>query len=563
MKQVIDLTSTPTPPKPKRTLENPQAANKPEFNAPGRYRFDRSTIDPGFWDEPNSDDDFTPASKKFKHKKRTIFGSDSDSESPEEYDISSAEHSEDSENWIERETSSSSQTPQDLLDDFDQYPFRRTERKTPMNLPAPSDQTNRKKTLLREIFGSDSDENDQNPFMMDDLDGGEDAYMREDPVPRSTHNDFFIVEDSAPRDRKIPSKEKPTLHSCDRDRNKPNRRITEPQILELEDEEEMLQEEFGIEPRTTSLTARHPPREREIREREIGRETPMNSFKPLRPRDRSSRFDPPRSEVRSSAPPVHATSSLRIDRPIHQRVVHPRRGRDWSPPREMFFGHRRASDHTPHRKRFRDEFDDDIEAFAHFSEAEERHKKPKHNETSTESDEVLARRLQMQEYGQPSYRLVSPNTPLYLPHHLGNNVGPSLMLHPHMMPHHFNSFSDFHRQTASHHHFHHAPPSRANSNPLYHLQYKKGDFTADDYEMLLALDKDVKKKTLTKKQISGIKHKVVKSKTDEAECVICLDICSVGAKVKVLTCAHQFHAECIDKWLHESKACPICKAEAA
>lgn len=52
---------------------------------------------------------------------------------------------------------------------------------------------------------------------------------------------------------------------------------------------------------------------------------------------------------------------------------------------------------------------------------------------ATDSDALLARRLQMQEYGQPSYRAMPTPSPMFIPQ-LGGPMGaPSFMLHPHMM----------------------------------------------------------------------------------------------------------------------------------
>ncbi|KAJ3123044.1 hypothetical protein HK098_002264 [Nowakowskiella sp. JEL0407] len=46
------------------------------------------------------------------------------------------------------------------------------------------------------------------------------------------------------------------------------------------------------------------------------------------------------------------------------------------------------------------------------------------------------------------------------------------------------------------------------------------------------------------------------------ECIICLDEFKNGVKVKVLPCKHEFHVECIDRWLlHQKKTCPMCKRE--
>ncbi|KAI9505420.1 hypothetical protein GGI25_005476 [Coemansia spiralis] len=44
---------------------------------------------------------------------------------------------------------------------------------------------------------------------------------------------------------------------------------------------------------------------------------------------------------------------------------------------------------------------------------------------------------------------------------------------------------------------------------------------------------------------------------DGSECVICLD--SLDNSVRMLTCHHSFHADCIDPWLKCSATCPTCR----
>jgi len=48
--------------------------------------------------------------------------------------------------------------------------------------------------------------------------------------------------------------------------------------------------------------------------------------------------------------------------------------------------------------------------------------------------------------------------------------------------------------------------------------------------------------------------------SEAALCGVCLQDYLAGEEVRVLPCAHRFHRECIDKWLHKRLACPTCKA---
>ncbi|KAJ0909461.1 putative transcription factor C2H2 family [Helianthus annuus] len=45
------------------------------------------------------------------------------------------------------------------------------------------------------------------------------------------------------------------------------------------------------------------------------------------------------------------------------------------------------------------------------------------------------------------------------------------------------------------------------------------------------------------------------------ECCICLGVFEEGEKVKVWPkCFHEYHCECVDKWLTTHSSCPICRA---
>jgi len=105
---------------------------------------------------------------------------------------------------------------------------------------------------------------------------------------------------------------------------------------------------------------------------------------------------------------------------------------------------------------------------------------------------------------------------------------------------------------------------------LYNLQFIQRDFTSDDYEMLLSLDDNKgNTKGATKEQIKSIKSHKVKSDTKlkNEQCSICLDDIigkqtnTTHTKYKQLSCSHAYHPQCIDRWLAESRTCPICSAE--
>jgi hypothetical protein len=45
-------------------------------------------------------------------------------------------------------------------------------------------------------------------------------------------------------------------------------------------------------------------------------------------------------------------------------------------------------------------------------------------------------------------------------------------------------------------------------------------------------------------------------------CVVCMCDFVANQMVRVLPCAHEFHARCVDKWLKDNRTCPICRADA-
>ena len=44
-------------------------------------------------------------------------------------------------------------------------------------------------------------------------------------------------------------------------------------------------------------------------------------------------------------------------------------------------------------------------------------------------------------------------------------------------------------------------------------------------------------------------------------CTICLSDYEEKEKMRRLPCFHQFHQNCVDKWLHQAKKCPICRID--
>ncbi|KAF8411528.1 hypothetical protein HHK36_004080 [Tetracentron sinense] len=47
---------------------------------------------------------------------------------------------------------------------------------------------------------------------------------------------------------------------------------------------------------------------------------------------------------------------------------------------------------------------------------------------------------------------------------------------------------------------------------------------------------------------------------DSIECSVCLSKFKEGEKIRELQCKHEFHKDCLDKWLqHDWATCPLCR----
>jgi len=47
----------------------------------------------------------------------------------------------------------------------------------------------------------------------------------------------------------------------------------------------------------------------------------------------------------------------------------------------------------------------------------------------------------------------------------------------------------------------------------------------------------------------------------QTQCSVCLEQFKQGEELRMLPCMHRYHRGCIDRWLAQSAACPVCKHE--
>ncbi|NXL05018.1 RN128 ligase, partial [Mesembrinibis cayennensis] len=69
------------------------------------------------------------------------------------------------------------------------------------------------------------------------------------------------------------------------------------------------------------------------------------------------------------------------------------------------------------------------------------------------------------------------------------------------------------------------------------------------------------KKAVERLQLRTLKQGDKETGPDGDTCVVCIELYKPNDVVRILTCNHLFHKNCVDPWLLEHRTCPMCKCD--
>ncbi|XP_036376327.1 E3 ubiquitin-protein ligase RLIM [Megalops cyprinoides] len=93
------------------------------------------------------------------------------------------------------------------------------------------------------------------------------------------------------------------------------------------------------------------------------------------------------------------------------------------------------------------------------------------------------------------------------------------------------------------------------------------DSQGNNYEALLAFEESqgtaIAKNCLSQREIQRLPTKAFNPaySAGKTECQICFSNYTEGEELRMLPCLHDYHVQCIDRWLKENATCPICRVD--
>ncbi|KAJ8374040.1 hypothetical protein SKAU_G00046200 [Synaphobranchus kaupii] len=113
----------------------------------------------------------------------------------------------------------------------------------------------------------------------------------------------------------------------------------------------------------------------------------------------------------------------------------------------------------------------------------------------------------------------------------------------------------------------HARAPHSGRRPRRHALSPIDESSGNDYEALLAFEERqgaaVAKNCLSQREIQRLPTKAFNPaySAGKTECQICFSSYTEGEQLRMLPCLHDYHVQCIDRWLKESATCPICRID--
>ncbi|XP_069028860.1 uncharacterized protein [Embiotoca jacksoni] len=108
-------------------------------------------------------------------------------------------------------------------------------------------------------------------------------------------------------------------------------------------------------------------------------------------------------------------------------------------------------------------------------------------------------------------------------------------------------------------HRHRGRGQRRNAGPDF------SDVQGNDYEALLELEERqgaVVSRKMSRREIQRFPVKLYHAASSgNTQCQICFCDYTDGEKLRMLPCFHDYHVQCIDRWLKDNNTCPICRAD--
>ena len=100
----------------------------------------------------------------------------------------------------------------------------------------------------------------------------------------------------------------------------------------------------------------------------------------------------------------------------------------------------------------------------------------------------------------------------------------------------------------------------AQSRRFANIEQSLGDSIGMTYEQMVALDEGIDT-PLPQDVVDSfpVKRYEGGGKPENAQCAICMEPIIKGDELRLISCGHEFHRSCVDRWFHQRSTCPFCR----